>query len=317
MLIGRSRVFVFSIAAAILCSGMASGQDYPIKPIRIITGSVGGGNDFTSRQIAQGISGALGQQVIVENRSSALVAETVARAPADGYTLMVQGGTVWLTPLLQKVNYEMSQFAPLSLISRDIFILAAHPSVPAKSVRELIDLAKAQPGVLNYSTGTPGGSATLAGALLRSMAGINVVAIPYAGNGPILTAVMSGEVHYTFLDPGMVLPHVKSGRLRALAVTSATRSALAPDLPPVAAALPGYEAVGMTVMFVPAKTPAALIERLNQEIVRFLSGPQVRERFLKAGLEVVASSADELAATLRADTAKWARVIKDAGIKVN
>jgi tripartite-type tricarboxylate transporter receptor subunit TctC len=193
-----------------------------------------------------------------------------------------------------------------------------HPSLPVKSVRDLIALARARPGDLNYSAGTPGGSSTLAGALLKSMAGINIVAIPYTGNGPALTAAMSGEVQMTILDAGTVTPLVKSGRLNALAVTSATPSALAPGLPTLAASgVPGYEAIGMTSVFAPARTPPAIIARLNQEIVRFLGRPEVRERFLNAGSEIVASSPEQLTATMKNDMAKWAKVVREAGLRAN
>lgn len=317
MLLSRYFGGFLTVGLLVLGAGAASGQDYPSKPIRIVTGTPGGGNDIVSRQIGQGISGPLGQQVIVENRPSALTSETVAKAPPDGYTLMVQGATVWITPLLQKVNYDIvNDLSPLALISRDIFIVVVHPSVPVKSVKELIALAKAKPGELNYSTGTPGGSTTLSGALLKSMAGVNMVAIPYSG--PLIAPVVSGEVHFTILEPSVVTPHVKSGRLRALAVTSAEPSALAPGLPTVSATgVPGYESVGMTAIFAPAKTPAAIIARLNQEIVRFLNRAEVKEQFLNRGSEVVASTSDQFAATMRSDIAKWAKVIKEAGIKGN
>jgi tripartite-type tricarboxylate transporter receptor subunit TctC len=311
------------LAGMWLAGGMAAGtlsvcaQEFPTKPIRIITGTPGGGNDITSRQIGQGIAGVVGQQVIVENRPSALIAETVTKAPPDGYTLMVQGATVWLTPLLQKVNYDVvAGFTPLTLISRDVFVVVVHPSLPVKSVKELIDLAKARPGELNYSVGTPGGSTTLSGALLKSMTGVNMAGIPYSG--PLITPVVSGEVHFTILEPGVVMPHVKSGRLRALAVTSAQPSALVPGMPTVSASgVPGYESVGMTGIFAPAKTPAAIVSRLNQEVVRFLSRPEIKEQFLHRGAEVVASTSEQFASVMKSDIEKWGKVIRDAGIKVN
>ncbi len=296
-----------------------SGQDYPNKPVRILTGSVGGGNDSVARQIAQGISGPLGQQVIVENRPPLITTETAAKAPPDGYTLMVHGGAVWILPLLQKVNYDVARdFAPISQISREVFVVAVHPSLPVKSIKEFIALAKARPGEINYAATTPGGSVSLSAALLRSQAGINIQAVPYTGNGPALTAVVSGEVQMLVIDAGVTAPHVKAGRLRALAVTSAEPSALAPGLPSVAASgVPGYEAIGMTVIFAPAKTPAAIITRLNQELVRFLTRPEVKERFLNSGAEIVASSPEQFAVTIKSDTARWDKVIKDLGLKVN
>ena len=295
------------------------GQDYPVKPVHIMTGSIGGGNDSVSRLIAPALSASLGQPVVVDNRPPLIATETAAKFAPDGYNLLVHGGAVWILPLLQKVTYDVQRdFAPLTQISRDAFILAVHPSVPVKSVKELIALAKAKPGQLNYSATSPGGSVSLSGALLKSMAGINIVAVPYTGNGPALTGLLSGETQLMVLEVGLIMPHVKSGKLKALGVTSAEPSALAPGLPSVAATgLPGYEAVRMTVMFAPAKTPAAIISRLNQEVVRFLNRPEVKERFLNAGSEVVASTPEQFAATMKADLARWEKVIKDLGLKVN
>ena len=294
-------------------------QEYPVKPIHIMTGSIGGGNDSVSRLIAPALSASLGQPVIVDNRPPLIATETAAKFAPDGYNLLVHGGAVWILPLLQKVSYDVQRdFAPLTQISRDAFILAVHPSVPVKSVKELIALAKAKPGQLNYSATSPGGSVSLSGALLKSMAGINIVAVPYTGNGPALTGLLSGETQLMVLEVGLIMPHVKSGKLKALGVTSAEPSALAPGMPTVAATgLAGYEAVGMTVMFVPAKTPPAIIARLNQEVVRFLNRPEVKERFLNAGSEVVASTPEQFAATMKADFARWEKVIKDLGLKVN
>ena len=319
MSIPRLVAAMLPVGLLFLGTGVASGQDYPSKTIRILTGSVGGGNDTVSRLIAQGISGPLGQQVIVENRPPLITTETAAKAPPDGYTLMVHGGAVWILPLLQKVGYDVPRdFAPITQISREVFVVAVHPSLPAKSIKELIALAKARPGELNYAATTPGGSISLSTALFRSLAGINIQAIPYTGNGPALTAVVSGEVQLIIVDAGATAPHEKAGRLRALAVTSAAPSALAPGLPTVAASgVLGYEATGMTVMFAPAKTPAAIIARLNQEIVRFLNRAEVKERFLNTGAEIVASSPEQFAAAVKSDIAKWEKVIKDLGLKVN
>ena len=179
-------------------------------------------------------------------------------------------------------------------------------------------MAKARPGELNYASGATGGSTHLAAELFKSMAGVNIVHVPYKGSAPAITALISGEVQLTITDVGLVAPHVKSGKLRALAVTSAEPSALVPGLPTVAASgLPGYEAVGMTGILAPAKTPAAIINRLNQEIVRVLNMPEVKEQFFNAGVEVVGSSPEQFAATIKSEIAKLGKVIKDAGIKVD
>ena len=318
MLIQRFSLAIVSVGVMILAAGAVSAQDYPSKPIRIITSGVGGNSDFDTRQIAQGISGPLGQPVIVDNRTTFLAAEAVSKAPPDGYTLHVAGGTLWIAPLLQKTPYEVSDFSPISLIETQANIVIVHPSLPVKSIKELIALAKARPGELNYGSGATGGSTHLGVELFKSMAGVNVVRVAYKGSGPVIPALIGGEVQLTIQDVGSVVPHMKSGKVRALAVTSAEPSALVPGMPTVAASgLPGFEAIGLSGIFAPTKTPAAIINRLNQEIVRFLNRADVRERFLGFGEEVVASSPEQFAATIKSDVAKWSKLIKDAGIKVN
>ena len=313
-----SRFVAGVVAVGLMGAGAVSGQDYPTKPIHILTGSIGGGNDAISRMIAPPLSTALGQPVIVDNRPPLIATETAAKSPPDGYTLMIHGGAVWLLPLLQKVNYDaVRDFAPVTQISRDAFIFAVHPSVPVKSIKELIALAKARPGELNYSATTPGGSVSLSSALFKSMAGVNIVAVPYTGNGPALTGLISGETQMIVLEVGLIMPHVKAGKLRALGVTSAEPSALAPGLPTVASGLPGYESVGMTEMFAPAKTPSAIINRVNQEVVRFLNRPEVKQQFLNNGSEIVASSPEQFGAAMKADVTRWEKVIKDSGLKAN
>jgi len=297
-----------------------SGQAYPTKPIRIVTSPAGGGGDFTSRIIAQAISGPLGQPVIVDNRGSGFIpGEVASKAPSDGYTLLVNGSTLWVFPLLRKAPYDpVRDFAPISVAERTVFIVAVHPSLPAKSTKELIAMAKAKPGELNYGSGSVGSANHLAVALFASMAGINVVHVPSKGPQLAMTAQISGETQLTIFDAGLVLPHVKSGRLRALAVTSAEQSVLVPGVPTVAASgVPGYQATGMTAVLAPANTPAAIISRLNEEIVRGLNRPEVKQQFLNAMVEVVASSPEQLAATIKSDMARMSKVIQDAGIRLD
>ena len=318
MLIPRFLIWIFSVGLMVLGSSVVSAQAYPSKPIRIITGSVGGGSDTAARHIAQEISGPLGQPVIVENRASLVATETVAKAPPDGYTLLVGGASVWQTPLLQKINYDaVRDLSPLALITREVFLVVIHPSLPVKSIKDLITLAKARPGELNNSAGSTGGTVHLASELFKSMAGVKIVSIPYKGTAPSVAALIAGEVQMTINEVGLFEPHMKSGRVRALAVTSATPSALVPGLPTVAASVPGYEWVGMTHFMAPAKTPPAIITRLNQEIVRVLNRAEVKERYLKSGVEVVGNSPEEFAAVMKADIAKISKVIKDSNIKVD
>ncbi|OFW10070.1 MAG: hypothetical protein A3H27_00445 [Acidobacteria bacterium RIFCSPLOWO2_02_FULL_59_13] len=313
-------VSIFPVGIMILGTSAVSGQDYPNKPIRIITGPAGAGSDLTARQIAQGISGPLGQPVITENRASTfLAAEAVSKAPPDGYALVVQGASLWIQPLLRKMPYDVVRdFSPISLLAREVSIVAVHPSVPAKAIKELVALAKARPGELNYGSAATGSPSHLAAELFKSMATVNIVRIAYKGSPPAITALITGEVQLVITDVGLLAPHVKSGRLRALAVTSAEPTALVPSLPTVAASgLPGYEWVGMTGILAPGKTPAPIINRLNQEIVRVLNLPDLKERFLNAGIEAVGSSPDEFVAIINSEIVRMGKVIRDAGIKTD
>ena len=307
-------VVVLAVGAA-----TALGQDYPNKPVRFVTSAAGGGSDFTARMIAQGVAGAMGQQIVVDNRNSSILSsEAVSKAPPDGYTLLVNGAILWVNPLLTKSPYEVADFAPVSLIERSVNIVAVNPSLPVKSIKELIALAKARPGDLNYGSAGVGGTTHLATELFKSMAGVNIVHVPYKGNGPALTDLISGQIQISITSASLVAPYVKAGRLRALAVTSTTPSALTPGLPTVAASgVPGFEAIGVTGMFAPAKTSAAIISRLSQEISRTVSRPEVKEKFFSSGVETIGSTPEEFAAFIKSDSARIARVIKDAGIKID
>ncbi len=298
-------------------AGIAFGQDYPLKPLRIVTAPVGGSTDFLSRLIAQNISVPLGQQVIVDNRPVILLGETVARAQPDGYTLVLVSDSHWVRALIQKQSYDpVRDFAPISTVTLQPNMLVIHPSLPVRSVKELIALAKAKPAELNYATGSVGSATHLAAELFKSMAGISLTRIPYSGVGPALTALISGELQLIFSVTGGTLPHVKSGRLKALAVTTAKPSALVPGLPTIAASgLPDYEAVAINAVFAPAKTPAAIVARLNQEIVRAIHLPEVKEKLFNAGVEGVGSSPEQLAATIRSEMTRLGKVIREAGIK--
>lgn len=299
-------------------AGTASGQDYPARPVRIVTTPAGGGNDLSARNIAQGIAPSLGQNVIVENRPTKLVPETVARAKPDGYTLLLAGGSFSLTPFLEKTTYDpVRDFAPITIVDTSPTVLVVHPSLPVKSVRGLLVLARSKPAALNYASGGAGSANHLAMELFRFMAGIKVTHVPYKGSGPAILALMSGETQVMIPNVSATAAHVESGRLRALAVGSAQPTALAPGLPTIAASgVPGYEASSIHVVMAPAGTPARVIERLNREIVRFVGRPEVKEHLLKSGLEPVGSSPEELSAFMKADMARWESVIRDAGIGI-
>ena len=307
-------------AAAVLLAGLAAAQpysSYPSKVVRIQTTEAGGYPDAVARLLAQGLSASLGQQVIVENRAIAAV-ELVAKAPPDGYTLLFYTSVLWLSPYLRDgVTWDpLRDFAPVMLATQSPNIMVVHPSLPVKSVRDLIALAKARPGELNYSTSSPGSGNHLAAELFRVMAEVKVVRINYKGTGSALNSLASGEVQLSFPSAGSVLPHLRAGRVRALAVTSAQPSALAPELPTVAAAgLPGYEATAFNGLLAPAKTPPAVITKLNQDAVQILRRTEVKERIFNGGGEVVGGTPDEFAATMRLEMAKWGRVIREAGIR--
>ena len=307
-------------AAAVLLAGLAAAQpysSYPSKVVRIQTTEAGGYPDAVARLLAQGLSASLGQQVIVENRAIAAV-ELVAKAPPDGYTLLFYTSVLWLSPYLRYgVTWDpLRDFAPVMLATHSPNIMVVHPSLPVKSVRDLIALAKARPGELNYSTSSPGSGNHLAAELFRVMAEVKVVRINYKGTGSALNSLASGEVQLSFPSAGSVLPHLRAGRVRALAVTSAQPSALAPELPTVAAAgLPGYEASAYNGLLAPAKTSPAVIAKLNQDALQILRRIEVKERIFNGGGEVVGGTPDEFAAVMRLEMAKWGKLIREAGIR--
>ncbi len=300
----------------VMGANAACAQTYPARPIRIVTSEAGGGNDFAARLMVPGLSEALGQQVLVDNRGAAIAGELVAKAAPDGYTMILGGTTLWLSQFLRKnVPYDLvADFSPVTLAIRQPNLLVVHPSLPVKSTRELVALAKARPGELNYSSGPIGTPQHLTGELFNAVARVNIVVIPYRGSGPAVTALLGGQVQLMFPTAGAVNEHVKAGRLRALAVTSAQPSPLLPGLPAVAEAVPGYESISIQAVYVPAKTPEAIVRRLNQEFVRVLNLPDVRERLMKAGVEPVGSSSEQLAAAIKTEMSKWGALIKSNGI---
>jgi tripartite-type tricarboxylate transporter receptor subunit TctC len=244
----------------------------------------------------------------------------VMKAAPDGYTLLLSGVGFWVVPLLEHAPYDpLRDFVPISILANQPNLVLVHPSLPVKSVKDLIALAKAKPGELNYAATTIGGSSQLAAELFKSMAGgLNIVGIPYKGAAVSLTALLSGEVHMAFSPGGVAAAHIKSGRIKALAVCSAAPSALYPGLPTVAASgLPGYESGNTSVISAPARTQDAIITRLNQEIIRVLNRPDVKEKFFNIGFEVIGSTPEQQATLIRTDMARLGKVIKDAGIKAD
>jgi len=299
----------------------AQGQGYPTKPVRLVTGGAGGGSDFTSRIIAQELTKAFGQQVIVENRggaSGAIAVQAVLQAPPDGHTLLYYSSSLWIIPLLQKVPWDTARdFRPITLAAGAPNILVVHPQLPVKSVRDLVALAKVRPGDLNYASAVAGSSIHLAAELFKSMTGTNIVQINYKGAGPAITDLISGQVQMMFASAGSVVPHVKAGRLRALAVTSLKPSALAPGLPTmVESGLPGFSTGAAYALFAPAKTSPEVVNRISLEVTRVLRQQEIRERFMNTGVESYASSPDELMSMIDSEVKRFGKVIKDAGIRL-
>ena len=308
---------------ALVCAGLtaahAADAPYPNRPIRLIVSGVAGSSNFAARLIGNGLSGSLGQQVVVDGREGGvLAAELAARAAPDGYTIHLNGSALWLLPFMRtRVPYDaVRDFTPVTLAVATPNVLVVHPAVTVKSVRDLIALAKAKPSDLNYASGNAGTSNHLAAELFKSMAGVNITRIPYKGGAPAISDLVGGQVHLMFGASLAVAQHVQSGRLRALAVTSAKPSALAPGLPTVAeAGVPGYASVAIFGVLAPAKTPTALVERLNREIVKVLQQPEVKERLFTAGSEVVASSAEAFGAAIKSEMTTLGKLIKDSGIR--
>lgn len=308
------------VAAVLLlaCPIAAAAQGFPTKPVRIVTSPPGGGVDLAARLIGPGLSAGLGQQVVIENRGGILSTQTVLKAAPDGHTLLLDGFTVWLLPLIRDdAGYDpLKDLAPVTLLASSPNIIVVHPSLPVKSVSDLIAFAKGRPGQLNYGSGSVGGAPHLAVELFKSMAGVNLVHVPYKGTARAITELVGGQIQIMITTVVSVAPHVKANKLKALAVTSAQPTPLAPDVPTAAATgLPGYESTSVYGMLAPAGTPPAAIVRLSQEIARAANQPEVKERMAGAGLEPMGSTPDELAKVMRADIAKWGKVIRDAGIR--
>jgi len=309
------------LIVALTGASIGQSQTYPAKPVRMLAPEPGGGNEVAGRMIARVLSESLGQQFVVENRgaaSGAIAGEILARAAPDGYTLLYYGSTIWLLPFLrEKVPFDpMRDFAPISLATTAPFFLFVHPSLPVRSVKDLIGLAKARPGELHYGSAGSGAATHLSAELFNRAAGVNIMRIAYKGAGAAANALASGEVQIMFTSATLGLAFAKAGRLKILGVASAQPSPVAPQVPTLSSSgLPGFEAASMSGMFAPAKTPREIIQRLNQEIVRVLERSDVKERFFAAGIEPIGSTPEGFATVLRADQAKWGKLIRELGIR--
>ena len=317
------RAWPLVLAAFFMHAGIAAAQSYPTKPIRLIVPfAPGGSTDIVARLLAPRLSENLGQSVVVENRGgggTTIGMEHLAKSAPDGYTLGVATLTFALNPsLFAKLPYDTEKdFAPVSLVSIVPFVMAIHPSIPARSVKQFTALAKSQPGALNYSSSGIGSASQMAAELFKYMTGTSIIHIPYTGGGPAMIALLSGQVSMFVISIPAGHPHFKSGKLVPLGVTSAKRDPTLPDVPSIAeAGLPGYELLEYQGIVAPAATPRAVVARLNQEIVKALASADLKERFVTSGAYVVGSSAEELTAHVKTQIAAWAKVIKAAGIKL-
>ena len=313
---------LLAVGALVAAAAAAQPQPYPNRAIRIVSPyAPGGGTDYFARLIGQKMSETLGVSVVTDNRPGAggvIGADIVAKSPADGYTLLVSSPSpLVVSPhLLKTMPYDpQKDLTPVIWIAAVPAMMAVHPSVPAKTVREFIALAKALPGELTYASSGNGGTGHLAGALFDLQAGTKMIHVPYKGTGPATTALLAGEVTLTFSETIALMPHVKSGRLRALAITTLKRSALMPELPTVAETLPGYTAGPWYCLLAPAKTPAEIVAKLNATVGSILRAPEVQSNLAQSGAEPKGGTPAELVQQIRDESERWARVIREAGIK--
>ena len=318
----RVRHLLLSGLAAALLAGSALAQNYPSKPVRlIVTYPPGGSSDLMARVFGHKLSEVWGQQVIIESKPGAagsIGMEFAARQAPDGYTFVVGNiGPVAVNPLLSKVPYEIERdFVPISLISTGPNILIVHPDVQAKTLRELTELARANPGKLNYGTSGPGSISHLAGEMFKNITGTKAVEVPYKGGILGVQDLVAGHIQYLFSDSLPAMQFIRSGRARALCVTGSERSALLPDVPPCAESVPGLVALNWWGIFMPAGTPKPVTEAFHSALVKAMQDADVKKKFFDLGVDATSSSPEQFAAFMKAEIAKYAKLIKDAGIKV-
>lgn len=310
-------------AALAQTAAVPSPQGYPAKAVRLVVPfAPGGSNDIMARLIGGKFTESLGQQFVIDNRGGAsgvIGTEIVAKAQPDGYTLLVMSLTLTVNPsLYRKLPYNTEKdLAPVTLVASAPLILVVHPSIPAKSLKELIAHIKANPGKLNFGSGGPGTTPHLAGEMFKTMAGVQMTHIPYKGGGPALADLVGGQIQLMLENIPSTLPFVKAGRLRVLALSGLKRSSLVPDVPTLdEAGLKGYEIVGWNGLFAPNGTPKAIIGKLHSETVKALAQPDVKERLATMGAEGVGNTPEQFAAFVKAEIVKWAKVVKDAGLKL-
>ena len=315
-----SATALLAVLAAAAGVDAANAQDrYPSRPVRIVTSTPGGGNDFLARIVAPSLGTALGQQVIVDNRPSRLVGGIAARSTPDGYTLVVGGSTMQYLPLMEKVDYHgITDFTPISLLERSPNVLVVSPSLKVSNVGELVAMARAKPGALNYGTGASGASLHLAGELFMLATSTKLARVPYKATGPAVLGLLTGEVQLVFATAGAVVPLLKDGKLRALGVTTATPTPLVPGVPTVAQqGVPGFEVVTIGFMLAPARTPQAIVKLLNQHVVKAMQTQDVKDRLAGGGSEAAWSTPEELGRIMREDDARMRKLFKQLGLSAD
>jgi len=321
-MIRRKLPRLLPLAVALLIAVQAAAQNYPTRPVRVIVPFAAGGNtDITARAIGVRLSEVFGQQIVVENRpggATNIGTELVAKAPPDGYTILMGGATNAINMSTQaKPPYDtVRDFAPIILCVKDANVLTTHPSLPAKNLKELIALARARPGQLNFASSGLGSSNQMAGELFKVMAQVNIVHIPHKGNTPALTDTLAGNVEMMFSGVPVLVPHIQSGRLRAIAIGSLKRFVAIPDVPTFdESGLKGYEATTWFGLMAPVKTPKEIVARWNTEVDKILASPDLKSRFLNDGLEAMGGSQEEFARFIRVEIDKYAKVVKSSGMK--
>jgi len=305
-------------------AGPAHAQEYPTRPVRLIVATVpGGGTDAIARILGGKLSALLGQQFVIDNRGGAggiIGTEIVARAPADGYTLLMGFiASLAMNPALVRTPYDtLKDFSPVSLVADAQYIMTVHPSVPPRTVKDFVSYAKSNPGRINYASAGNGTPVHLAAELFKSVAGVNLVHVPYKGGGPAAAAVLRGEAQLIFGSVTATMPQIKAGKLIALGVTGPKRLPSAPQYATIAElGYPGFEVTSWYGVLAPARTPAGVITKLNAAVINALKAPEVREQMARQGLEPIGSTPAEFAAHLKREVARWARVVKEAGIKAD
>ena len=317
-------ILLFVLAGAgWIASDVVAQSKYPVRPVRLVVPfAPGGGADISARTIAQKLTERLGQQVVADNRPGAggnIGVELVLKAPPDGYTLLLVSSSYGANPALYKLDFDpVTAFEPITLVSQQPFVLVVNPGVPARSVKELVAYMKANPGRLNYLSSGTGGIQHLATELFKSLAGVDIVHVPYKGGSSGLNDLLAGQVHMEFGTVLSTMPIVRNGQLRALAVTTRTRSPAAPELPTLAeAGVPGYHVSGWYAVLVPGRTPKAIASLLNRETGALLQAPDVKERYAKEGSTIVASTPAELVSHLESEVAKWRKLVKEGNIRLD